>query len=207
MPFSYEIFFWNSICFLLHILLKIYIVDFFFLTRYEVFVWDLCCLAVMKCHEISSWGFMLLGLYAISWWLSLFCFLLDNCLVRFHVFFSRHEIYCWGFLLFAAYFFLIYVFPKSPIWNASKSLRIFECDYLDVTWPHALVVRGFVRGFRLVTRGDVKACMGVSSGEGGGDGIWRRGIMLLGLMRFHAFLRFLYEITWFLLQNFLTRFA
>jgi hypothetical protein len=36
-------------------------------------------------------------------------------------------------MLFVAYFVLVYMSPKSPSWNASKSLRIFENDLLDET--------------------------------------------------------------------------
>jgi hypothetical protein len=36
-------------------------------------------------------------------------------------------------LFVAAYFVLIYVSPKSPPWNASKSIRILGNDLLDVT--------------------------------------------------------------------------
>ena len=35
-------------------------------------------------------------------------------------------------MLFVAYFVLIYVSPKSPPWNASKSLRIVENDFFVV---------------------------------------------------------------------------
>jgi hypothetical protein len=53
-PFSYEICFWNSICFLLHNFL-------------------------VRCHEISLWGFMLLGRYAISLWHCFaFCWIIDD---------------------------------------------------------------------------------------------------------------------------------
>jgi hypothetical protein len=46
----------------------------------------------------------------------------------------------------------IYLSPKLPPWNASKSIRIFENDLQDVACTHALVVRGFGRVFRLVAR-------------------------------------------------------
>jgi hypothetical protein len=55
-------------------------------------------------------------------------------------------------MLFVTYFVLIYVSPKSPPGNASKSIRIFENNLLNVTWIHALVFRGFGRGFRLMAR-------------------------------------------------------
>jgi hypothetical protein len=52
-----------------------------------------------------------------------------------------------------AYFVLIYVSLKSPPWIvASKSIRIVENDLLDITRTHAIVIRGFGRGFRLVAR-------------------------------------------------------
>ncbi len=66
--------------------------------------------------------------------------------------FCHYEISLWDFKLFVAHLFLIHVSQKSPAWNASKSIRTFDIALLDVTWAHALVVRGFGRGFRLVAR-------------------------------------------------------
>ncbi len=77
MRFSFEI-----VCFLLHNFLVWFQA---FLNRNEVTVWDLCFLALMKCHEIC---------FAISLWFwvimrfpyDLFSVLLDACLMRFHIF-------------------------------------------------------------------------------------------------------------------------
>ncbi len=68
-------------------------------------LWDLCFLALMKCHDISLFDFVLLGRYAVSLWI--FCVLLGNFLVRFRVFFCRNEISLWDFMLFVACFVLI----------------------------------------------------------------------------------------------------
>ncbi len=60
---------------------------------------DLCFVAVMKCHEISSWGFMLLGGYAISLWLCVaFCWIIVRWDLMFCV--CRNANSCWDFLLF-----------------------------------------------------------------------------------------------------------
>jgi hypothetical protein len=60
---------------------------------------DLCFLGVMKCHEISSWGFMLLGGYAISLWL---CVAFSWIIVWWDLMFCvcRNANSCWDFLLF-----------------------------------------------------------------------------------------------------------
>ncbi len=55
--------------------------------------------------------------------MTLFFVLLDNCLMRLAAFLPLRD-----FQLFVAYCVLIYVSPKSPPWNASKSLRIVEKD-------------------------------------------------------------------------------
>ncbi len=102
--------------------------------------------------------------------------------------FCRYEISLWDFMLFVAYLFL-----------------------LDVTWTHALVVRGFGRGFRLVTR---RWCKGMHASEFGsreGDGICWKGAsgscswpLWDFLMRFHtilALMRSLYDVLFFWLQN------
>ncbi len=77
-------------------------------------------------------------------------------------------------MLFVTKLVLIYVSANSPPWNASKSIV-----FLRTTCKKSSGLR-----IRLVARRDVKACMRVSSGEGG-DGICLAGAScFLAVMRY-----------------------
>ncbi len=128
-----------------------------FFNRYEVSVWDLCFLALMKHHVISLWGFMLLVRYAISLW---FCFA-DNCLMRFHVCLPL-----WDFLLRFHAFRCIFC-SNVRVMLASRYVFLRTTSLMWLELMLYLVVRGFGRGFRLFSRG----CRGMHESE-----FWRRGV-------------------------------
>jgi hypothetical protein len=52
-------------------------------------------------------------------------------------------------MLFVAYLVLLYVSPKSPPWNASKSTRIFENDFAGRDVNSCSSGSRFRSGFRL----------------------------------------------------------
>jgi hypothetical protein len=121
--------------------------------------WDLCFLAVMKCHEVSSWGFMLLGRYAISLWL---CVAFSWIIVRWDLMFLffvvmrvRAEISCccgpyeitwWDQMVFAAEFsheeicvreVLVSCRCEMSLWNLSRLAAYFTDE---ISWRDVILV-------------------------------------------------------------------
>ncbi len=140
-------------------------------------LWDLCLLAVMRCHEISLWGFMILGRYVISFWHCLAFFWIVSCLMmRVDVFFLP----LWDFMLrFPSFCCALY----SNI-RVSK-VTIIECELRTTSWEETWTRSGFSSWFSLVARWGCKAWVRVSSGEGGDDGIcWEGEWWFLAVMRF-----------------------
>jgi hypothetical protein len=144
-PFSYKLFFWNSIRFLLHTFLVRFLklisqffepfwgfrMRFMLFSRYEM-LWDF----LMWLHTFGSLCDLLMTMFRV---------LLDICLMRSHIIFCRYEISWWDFTLFVAYFVLI-----SDLQSHHHGMLVSRYVFLRVN--QALVLQVFGWGFRLVAR-------------------------------------------------------
>ena len=154
-PFSYEICFWNSICFLLHnFLVRCHEISLWGFMLFLRWLWmnsvSICCLTLMRldalCCRFVVWDFLtrfscfLWAVVRFPYEMSCFrvnnfrvrvphessSFLVHNLLMRCHAFWGGHEMCLCDFMLF------------GPLWDFNIFSYKFSCFLMPMRFPFAI---------------------------------------------------------------------